>query len=96
MDKIPGLICDRFPMEAEPKCWKSQLIGGLCGHGKFVPPPPDVRLSDPLVSATPDGRLTSTGDIYPDRWPMGDTVILWAFGLPFRAVYSDYYLGTSM
>lgn len=32
-----------------------------------------------------------TGDIYCDRWPMGNPVIMWRFGLPFVAVYGDYY-----
>ncbi|OQE86084.1 hypothetical protein PENNAL_c0022G02146 [Penicillium nalgiovense] len=34
----------------------------------------------------------SDGDIKPNRWPIGDLVVLWAFGLPFMAVYADYYI----
>lgn len=70
-------------------------------------PPSDVRLSDALVvlvlSAAIPGRqcgsrwpadFDSAGDIKPARWPMGETVILWAFGLPFLPVYADYYMLT--
>ncbi|KAJ6132554.1 hypothetical protein N7471_007769 [Penicillium samsonianum] len=32
------------------------------------------------------------GDIYADRWPMGHPVIMWAFGIPFVAVYANYYV----
>lgn len=33
--------------------------------------------------------FNTDGDIYPDRWPMG-AVVVWAFGPPFLAVFSDY------
>jgi hypothetical protein len=38
MEKIPGITCDQIPMakEAAPKCWKSQLIGGLCGQSRLL------------------------------------------------------------
>jgi hypothetical protein len=36
----------------------------------------------------------SAGDVKPTRWPMGEPVILWAFGLPFLPVYADYYVFT--
>jgi hypothetical protein len=31
------------------------------------------------------------GDIYPDRWPVGEPVIVWAHGLPFIPVLADYH-----
>ncbi|OQE93526.1 hypothetical protein PENNAL_c0005G01804 [Penicillium nalgiovense] len=59
--------------EAAPKLLEKPTHRWALWHGKFVPPPPDVRLSDPrwsssssqrtilrFVSATPDGRRTST------------------------------------
>ena len=76
-------------------------------NGHFVMPPSDVRLSDALVvlilSAAIPGRqrgsrwpadFDSAGDIKPTRWPMGETVVLWAFGLPFLPVYAGYYVLT--
>jgi hypothetical protein len=31
------------------------------------------------------------GDIYPDRWPVDEPVIVWAHGLPFIPVLADYH-----
>ncbi|CRL24589.1 unnamed protein product [Penicillium camemberti] len=34
----------------------------------------------------------SDGDIYPNRWPTDDPLIIWAFGLPFVPAYGDHYI----
>ncbi|KAJ5967452.1 hypothetical protein N7501_003700 [Penicillium viridicatum] len=36
--------------------------------------------------------FNTDGDIVPERWPMGDAVVLWMHGLPFLPVFSGYYL----
>lgn len=77
-------------------------------YGIVLHPPAEHRLSDALVfpiirhnvivkrNRNRHGKwpadFNSDGDIYPGRWPMGEPVILWAFGLPWIAVYSDYYI----
>lgn len=73
--------------------------------GNFVEPPQQVALSDALVflvvasgSTVRDRRVkwpndfNTEGDVYAERWPRGEPVVLWAFGIPFLPVYSDYYL----
>jgi hypothetical protein len=73
--------------------------------GWLVTPPADHRLSDALVffiigqnlvvARNRHGKwpsdFNSDGDLYPDRWPQGDPVIIWAHGIPFVPVFSDYY-----
>ncbi|KAJ6178514.1 hypothetical protein N7519_008975 [Penicillium mononematosum] len=72
---------------------------------RLIIPPSDRRLSDALAfliaghDVVPQrsrygkwpADFNSDGDIHPDRWPMGAPVVVWAFGLPFTAVYRDYY-----
>ncbi|KAJ5415506.1 hypothetical protein N7465_004201 [Penicillium sp. CMV-2018d] len=76
--------------------------------GALICPPGEHRLSDALVfliigqntvaARHRHGKWPSdfdvTGDTYCDRWPMGDPVVMWCFGLPFLAVYGDYYVMT--
>ncbi|OQE26052.1 hypothetical protein PENFLA_c007G03296 [Penicillium flavigenum] len=74
-------------------------------HGWLITPPGGYRLSDALVflivgqnivvARNGHGKwpadFNSDGDIYPDRWPVGEPVIVWAHGLPFIPVFADYY-----
>ncbi|CAI7565293.1 unnamed protein product [Penicillium viridicatum] len=74
--------------------------------GDLVTPPADVRLSDRLVflivvnnicpgrhrNARWPADFNTDGDIFAERWPMGGAVVVWAHGLPFLPVFSDYYL----
>ncbi|KAJ5044309.1 hypothetical protein EN45_012950 [Penicillium chrysogenum] len=74
-------------------------------HGWLITPPGDYRLSDALVflivgqnivvarnrhGKWPTG-FSSDGDIYPDRWLVGEPVIVWAHELPFIPIFADYY-----
>lgn len=83
------------------------LIVPLSTKSHYVADPPsDHRLSDALVfliisqntvaaryrHARWPADFDCAGDIYADRWPMGHPVILWAFGIPFVAVYANYYI----
>lgn len=75
-------------------------------NGYVADPPSGHRLSDALVfliiaqntvaaryrHARWPADFDCAGDIYADRWPMGHPVILWAFGIPFVAIYADYYI----
>ncbi|KAK4865000.1 hypothetical protein LT330_001623 [Penicillium expansum] len=77
-------------------------------QGCLVVPPVDVRLSDALVFLVSVNNLypgkarsgrwpsdfNSDGDIVPERWPMGDAVVIWAHGLPFLPVFGGYYILT--
>ncbi|KAJ5392786.1 hypothetical protein N7465_011760 [Penicillium sp. CMV-2018d] len=36
--------------------------------------------------------FNTDGDIFAERWPMEGAVVVWAHGLPFLPVFSDYYL----
>ncbi|KAF4764752.1 hypothetical protein HAV15_001256 [Penicillium sp. str.  len=80
--------------------------GSQVGFMNFLPPPGEVRLSDTLVfliiasnnppiherKAKWPSDFNFEGDIHPERWPVGHSVVLWAFGQPFIPVYGDYYL----
>jgi hypothetical protein len=69
-------------------------------YGAFVPPPADVRLPGAhvfllVVSNNIPVRQRNVrwpADFNLDGWPMGDPVILWAFGLPLMTAYADYYI----
>ncbi|KAJ5207290.1 hypothetical protein N7491_002079 [Penicillium cf. griseofulvum] len=77
-------------------------------NGKLVTPPAEHHLSDALAflvightvvvarnrHAKSPADFNLDGDIYPDRWPIGEPVIMWEYGLPFLAVHADYYVLT--
>ncbi|OQE90770.1 hypothetical protein PENNAL_c0011G09404 [Penicillium nalgiovense] len=74
-------------------------------HGWLVTPPGDHRLSDTLVFLIAGQNIVvarncyskwladfnSDSDIYSDRWPISDPVIMWAYGLPFIPIFANYY-----
>ncbi|CAG7985923.1 unnamed protein product [Penicillium nalgiovense] len=108
MDKIPGLICDHFSMaEAAPKCWKSQLIRGLYGTESSSRLPQTsacpIRAGLPHHRNEQSSDLSAQRQMVVGLQlrrrhlprplaEMGDTVILWAIGVAFMAVYAEYYV----
>lgn len=69
-------------------------------NGGFVTPPLGVALSNALVflaiayivpirqrKAKWPADFSTDGDLYPERWPRGCIIVLWAFGLPFIQSY---------